>query len=443
MLAAIGFAVILDTTDLKGANDTMKHRPITLLRELLITQSNYWTLFYVILTILLTADDMLQTGKPALLLWGLLSFVPFLFYCMRTCISSFFLQLAAHGCLLILAFMLPAKGSADRALYVIMVLGYIIYSQKLRLTTDAMEDEEILPVVIIGISFGTMFLQDYMQITDWHFFYRASLIGIFCLYFLNYYLKHYLHFIHVNESSTGYIPEKEMLHSGMGLTIIYTLLAAGILFISTNIPWLKSILSLVKNGLVAFLRFLFSLLPKGTEAVPIVEEAVEPAGGLDTMVLPEARDPHWIWEVLEFLAVAFVLFLLLYIIVRGIKAVIAYLLPKLHRSAGSPWDAADSGVWDEREQCALAGRRKSSGRNYPGLLLSPNEKIRRLYRRKILSSKDLLTSNAKDSEALLHMTAKECGNLLDAPEMTAIYEKARYSQSPCSREDIRQMKKHT
>lgn len=420
----------------------MKHKFITLLRELLITQFNYWTLFYVVLTILLTADDMLQTGAPALLYWGLLSFVPFFFYCMRTCISSFFLQLAAHGGLLIPAFVLPAKGPADRALYVIMIFGYIIYSQKLRLTTDAMEDEEILPVVIIGISFCTMFLQDYMEITDWHFFYRASLIGIFCLYFLNYYLKHYLHFIQVNESSTGYIPEKEMLHSGMGLTIIYTLLTAGILFISTNIPWLKSLLDFVKNSLLAFLRFLFSLLPKGREAAPIAEEALEPTGDFEPMALPEAQDPHWIWQVLEFLAVTAVLCLLIYLIVRGVKAAISYLLPKLYRSAGSATDAPDSGVWDEREQCSLAGRRETAGR-LPGLFLSPNERIRRLYRRKILSSKELLTSKAGDSETLPYMTAKECGILLDAPKMTDIYEKARYSQSSCSREDIRQMKKYT
>ena len=53
----------------------------------------------------------------------------------------------------------------------------------------------------------------------------------------------------------------------------------------------------------------------------------------------------------------------------------------------------------------------------------------------------------KEEKLLLGGTARECGRILfpekgsAAYEFSRLYEKARYGQEPCSREDVRRMKR--
>ena len=68
---------------------------------------------------------------------------------------------------------------------------------------------------------------------------------------------------------------------------------------------------------------------------------------------------------------------------------------------------------------------------------TPSQKVRRIYRKKILSLK------RRDQELKESLTPKEQTEevaLTDAKEMLDLYEKARYGREECSKEDTKRMK---
>jgi hypothetical protein len=71
--------------------------------------------------------------------------------------------------------------------------------------------------------------------------------------------------------------------------------------------------------------------------------------------------------------------------------------------------------------------------------LTPAQKIRRRYKKRVLDSKELIASKGK-RDCMEWYTARECGTILERPTMSDIYEKARYSPYECTADDVKNMK---
>ena len=89
---------------------------------------------------------------------------------------------------------------------------------------------------------------------------------------------------------------------------------------------------------------------------------------------------------------------------------------------------------DIREKCTLERTRKTG--RHRSLFLNNREKIRRLYRNKMLKNKWSLIGD-KDVRQLRHMTAAECCEKLSEDTLRHAYEKARYSPEKITGEDVR------
>lgn len=70
---------------------------------------------------------------------------------------------------------------------------------------------------------------------------------------------------------------------------------------------------------------------------------------------------------------------------------------------------------------------------------TPGEKIRRLYRQRILKHFSQKTSGILPRWASPSELEETCG--MDQPALHELYEKARYGNVPCTREDLEQLKK--
>lgn len=93
---------------------------------------------------------------------------------------------------------------------------------------------------------------------------------------------------------------------------------------------------------------------------------------------------------------------------------------------------------DRREKLELSGDKDDSRpdkRRFSFLFPDARQKIRRIYLKKISNS-------GLAKERLPFYTARDTEKSLSAEGMAAIYEKARYSEAPCTEEDVRQMKKY-
>ena len=70
---------------------------------------------------------------------------------------------------------------------------------------------------------------------------------------------------------------------------------------------------------------------------------------------------------------------------------------------------------------------------------TPGEKIRRLYRQRILKHFSQKAAGILPRWASPSELEETCG--MDQPALHELYEKARYGNVPCTREDLEQLKK--
>ena len=152
---------------------------------------------------------------------------------------------------------------------------------------------------------------------------------MFLLYAVILFLQSYEDFLTVNRLSTGKIPFQEIFRSGLHSTAAFVLLSGLLLLAVSQFAWLKPFLRLLRNGLVAILRFLFGLLPmdSGTEAVVVEQQA----GGGD-MPPMEAEDPFILWVILEYVAMIALLIVCVFLLYRGILKLITFLRDRMQFS---------------------------------------------------------------------------------------------------------------
>lgn len=406
----------------------MRRTGIVLLRELLVTQLNFWTLFPAafLLQILIRGGN--HTAEIlSLLALGLL---PFSLYLFRRYLQKPVLFLAAHAGVLLGIFLWSGPDSVTHGIRVLLTAGFVGYSFYLRLHDGMWEDRNLPPAfaaVLAGICLSI--LQYYGQ-EGWKYFIYASLILALSLYFPVTYIENYLNFLTVNSSSASHIPEREIFGSGIRLTAGYTLAGAVFLMAVADIAWFRNILRLFSLGLRGLLILLFHIVP--TKDAPDVDSSGGGApGGAGGIPIPEG-EAFWLWDVIGYMAVVLFLLALCVTLWKTFRFFVRTMRERFGIRFREEETADFPEVSDEREKIAPGRRGKKRVVRHLGFP-SIEEQIRRLYRRRAMQAQP-------DIGKLKIMTARECAEELQTPELAAVYEKARYSGLPCSRTDLKEMK---
>ena len=332
-----------------------------------------------------------------------------------------------------LFYVFPAANGVNRGVRLLVGAGFVIYSLWLRFRTEDFEAEPLPLPLAAGISLLCLFLQHYQENTAWDLYYRMSLILVFLLYAVILFLQSYEDFLTVNRLSTGKIPFQEILRSGLRSTATFVLLSGVLLFAVSQFAWLKPFLQLLRGGLVMILRFLFGLLPEDS-TVP--DGGIEQAVGSGGMPPMEAEDPFILWVMLEYVAMIALLIACIFLLYRGIRKLILFLRDRMQISFADEHPDRQENM-DKREKLELSGDKNDSRQDkkrFSFLFPDAGQKIRRIYLKKISNS-------GLAKERLSFYTARDAEKSLNAEGMAAIYEKARYSEAPCTEEDVRQMKK--
>lgn len=419
----------------------MNTNRLKIISEFLTEQMNHWLLFPLVLTVKGLIRGVFGIGEPNALLWFACSLIPLVFFLFRRRITHLIplvlLHLGAVAlCLLLASSLSPGGNLPDKVFCVVCVSGYALYSLILRLKHDSLYSDIMpLPAGIV-LSAACIWLQHSKGAGKWDSYYYFSLILGIALYLIIFYMDRYLDFLSLNKSSAGFLPAREMFHSGMGLVLGYTLLGVFVLFVSSQFEWLADILQPLKNLLFRFLRFLFSFIPDPEpEGEPLVQETPPPRDMGDLM-LPRDAKTFWLWEVLEVIVIiAFtgaVLFGAAVLIVRLARLIRKYLVLRMHGKSAVLEDAMDL-----REKCGLEKSVSRKKQHLSGFL-SSRERIRRLYQKKLLSSRAQLQE--ADRSRLDIYTAREWERKLETDGMAEIYERARYSERDVTNADVLRMR---
>lgn len=415
----------------------MNTKRLQLICEFLTEQMNHWLLFPLALAMAGFAERLQGRGEPCLLYWVMCGLFPPAFFAFRCRCKRLIPLVILHLAVLVPVFLIPDRLYIGKTICLASALGYMLYSLTLRLKHNSVYSNAMHMAVGVGMSAASFLFQYYQGMKEWENYYLVALIAGISLYFVITYMEGYLDFLSKNQSSAGFLPAAEMFHSGMGLVLGYTLLGAVLLAFSAQIGWFSSILQLIKRVLLQLLRFLFSLLAGEPEAEqPLAEK--DPMEEMGDLLPPGAGETFWLWKVLEIIVTilfwAGVLFVTVKLLIVFAKLIRRHL--SLHFFGRKALENEEE-IVDVREKCASE---ESAGKKRKNIFdsLSHRERIRKLYKKKLLSESSRM--GEQDRGRLGMYTAKEWERRLDANGMAKVYEHARYSGGEVSVADVKRMK---
>lgn len=418
----------------------MKIKNIDILHEILTEQMNHWMLIPVALTVVGASYKNVTKVGAYFWLWALCGLFPFLFFLIRSKVGSFFSLLLLH---LVAAVPLPAMfrlWGSNMAFYIctFCAVGHMIYSFAIFLGTDSSYMKPFHPVAGILLSVFSMTMLRYLNITGWDIYFVAPLVGSLALYSLTVYIRQYLEFLSVNGNSAGHMPAAEMFRSGFKLVSLFVLIGAVFLLICANIGNYTSLWTTIKGSVIQFLRYLFSLLPQGEPELQEPLTEVDPSMFDLPVQTGELPKPGLISQILEIAAYVICgVFLAVCMIIALIRLLLFLRMQILksmqHRRARE--QELEPNL-DVREKCGI--ERIPIKRKQLKEILSPAQRIRKLYKKRVLASVSELTDG--NQQKLRILTPKECGKRLDEEEMAHIYEQVRYSNNEATADTLRRMK---
>lgn len=400
-------------------------------RQFLVSQMNHCVYTAAAVTVM----GALKMDAPLLWLWLLVGLVPFGLYEIRCKVRNFFLFFGLHLLMPAAMFLCPV-GIWSKLILFVITLIYVIVSIRIRIMEDAVNEEsEYNPAAVIGAVALLTVIQKQFGQPDWEKYYMYLIFGYLACYFVYYFVDRYLRFLQVNDSSASNIPERAIFVSGLKQTLVCTGGAITLLFMTANVEWLSYILRMLGQGALAVIRFLMSFIKfEGQEEEIVKEQQSGGPGGMEGMMEPGEAGLFWIiLEKLMMFAVSIGFVVLVTVmLVKGYR----YLWNAFHRVRGRKEETVQEGM-DVREQCDIE---KSTNLGLHFLpFLNNKEKIRKMYRKRVLKGKDSIIGGLQTKE-LGFLTAKECCDRISQNELQQIYDKARYSEQNITAEDVKNVK---
>ena len=411
----------------------MKQEKIIAWSDILATQMNHWTLF----SIAAMASIIAGVTAPPVVLWLFCGLIPIFFFFIRRYTNGFFTMALSHTVCLVLFFFLPYPNLITKIMFCLYGIGLFINSFVIRLRTGQRLDEAISPPAAVGIIAVPLFVLYYQEHPGFDIYYIAMAAIYFICYYIRYYLQHYLYFMTVNANSTGYIPHKEIFASGIRLTGIFSFFAVILLVLFSDIGWLSELARQLKNGIIwlrehGIFAWLASLFDKEYE--PITNQGNN-AEQLSSGFMPlELGEPGLFWVVLEKAALTIVPIVIFCLLCFVLFQFIKMLKEIFRKKRILDEETIGESIRDIRETYEIKKERGAQKEFFA--FLSPAERIRRIYKQRIWTKRAALA--AKGNDHPLHTyTARECGLLLSESELALVYEKARYSNAKCTKDDVK------
>lgn len=404
----------------------------------------FWAAGSIVLT------DFLPFHISWLWLWAP-GFLALFYYALRERCRRFWVFLLLH-ILPIGGFWVLYKGNIFQKLWVLavmVILAMMSFSKKLH--SREMGYEVIQPVVFTGL-LCVLYLIDKKQSggagTGLLLY---TLIGFVMGYLGHYFLGQFLRYIEVNNRTTENIPVGHVFRSSAGLAGGFTALAGIIMLFGADRELLERIGAAIHQAFISLLRFLFSLLPRGTEGTEEME-MVLPQESLPLMQLDEmeATEPSLFMRIMEILfsavAVGVIVTLLFIALVRLIKWIRDAFSGRKEAAESTGEIHGDLVEKLEKQEDKDREKNKMTIWQRAQRALSPEERIRRIYKKAIEKGLSSLEEKRKGELTGARTPREWCVRLFPEQEQKALefaglYEKARYGLRLCDAEDVKRARK--
>ncbi len=333
----------------------MNRNAIELLQEFVVIQMNHWVLFPLFLMPMAQLQYMGLSGNPDIGFWAVMGYFPLCLYLLRKHLRKLGFMVLGHlTAVFVWIGLTQAFIQNGRFVYLLFGIGYAVYSLHIRLSRNDMQDMGIFMPLAVGIFVLSSFFTRYLGYHSWDSYYIFALIFVLGLYFFQSYLDNYIGFLLLNESSAGHIPEKEMFASGSVLVLLFSAGSMVLLFLFSNLEWLRGILHLLRTislEVLGFLIYLISFMMKDDLVSLFMQQNPEIE---DLQSQLETSEPFLLWDILFNIIAAVLFCFLLYKVFVAIKCFILFVKSKSYQK--DDHNVRKIGhVSDVREKCASKG----------------------------------------------------------------------------------------
>lgn len=278
------------------------------------------------------------------------------------------------------------------------------------------------------------------------------LYGVICFmagYFIYYFLRQFLHYIDVNNRTTENIPVDHVFYSAAGLASGFICIMTAITVAISDRELLDEAGAAISRMIAKGITFLFSLLPKGSTNMGVTANM---GGGSINFeeIVGAATEKSLFMEIVDILLYMAGVVILVTILFKTVVNVVRLIRDGFAREKksrkienGSQEDLIENLKKEKREQ---KHKGNTSLLENMERLLSPEEKIRRIYRRTLRKSVPSWEGEKKQ-QLFQKATARECcmalfpENEKAATAFAGLYEKARYGQGCCHSEDVKEARR--
>ena len=401
---------------------------VSLLREFLATQANHWA-FYP--AVILFAETTRLSGI-SVLGWVILGLLPTLLYIAREIIQSFLLQISLAPIMVGIIYVLPIYPEIMKGSYLFFVMAYLMLSLLKTIKKSDPLTHAFPPFIPLCINLVLSVIAVYVTKMNFSFLMHVSAIISVIFSLLAFYLDRYRNFILANEANASNVPKSKMLKSGLlSSSEFLVILAAIMTFIATfsiSDDFFRKIIDRLQLGTKGFFAFLKKLFP---EATKVPKRLSDGAQSEPFQITEHARKNPSIFSkiiesILYFAVIALVCALVLYLVYR----ILSFFMVRKKVLTVMDAEEGENEIIDLHESITQKVIFKEEGED--DSLLSPTLRIRKLYRKKAQSTH-------RTNLELSLITAREFATEEKIPEIAPLYEKARYSQTPCTKEDLKLM----
>lgn len=415
-----------------------KEKTLILIRELIVTQTNHWSLFALAYGLSVMLSEVYSIGRLNLFCWGLMGLGLMANYLIRISQNKMGISVVLH----LLTFIGMALTGFTEFEYLLLHAAFALFYCVLSIVKQAggwEQEDESFPIPVISIlicaPFFVLTISQYNDVTGT---YRNLLICLFTMFFMQHYFGKYSRFVKLNEHSAGFFPKSEIMGAGLKSVIIYVGVSAGLFFAIANMDSLTEFGNFITGKISKWVKDLLKKIFGGAKL------EAEKNGPLDyndfdsltaKMGQGEEYEESLFSIIIQKVIWALIIALILILIYKLIKKILGFFNMKLDREDV----IVDELVTDVRESCDAVSLKKKKVRA-KRFFLTPREKVRK-YFKNTAKEKCFRICKSGDKKQLMFKTSGECSEAVDVPELSELYDRARYSDEEITEQDAERMKK--
>ncbi|MCR5727850.1 MAG: hypothetical protein K6G24_10330 [Lachnospiraceae bacterium] len=415
-----------------------KEKSLIIIRELIVTQTNHWSIFALAYGLSVMLSEAYSVDRLNLLAWGIMGIGLMANYLIRSRITRLPVSILLHFLVFIAMSLTGIAELEHLILHAAFAFFYCLLSVVKHFGGLEQEDESFsIPVIaiLICVPFFFLTISKYENIIN---IYRNLLICLFTMFFMQHFFSRYARFVKLNEHSAGFFPKTEIMGAGLKSVIIYVGISAGLFFGIANMDSLTEFGDFIMNKLKQWIRDFFRSIFAGSDPEPKQSNPLD-YNDFDSLTAKmgqgDVREQSVIGMIIEKLIWLLIILFALYCLYKLVKKILSLFSLRLDR----PDIIVDDVVTDVRESCDTVSLKEKKVKE-KRFFLNPRQKVRRSFK---LLAKDKVFRICKsgDIKQLAFKTSGECSAAVKTPDISVMYDRARYSDEEITEQDAAAMKK--